>query len=78
MWERIQPSVASPPTPRDLACNPGMCPDQELNWRPSGPPAGAHSTEPRQPGHDFPNTLFCSSLYGKNIGCTAYKVQNTG
>ena len=41
----------SPPT-ADLACNPGMCPDQEPNWQPFGSPfeAGAQSTEPYHPG----------------------------
>ena len=36
---------------RDLACNPGMCPDLELNRWPSGSQAGAQSTEPDHPGH---------------------------
>ena len=34
----------------DLAHNPGMCPDWELNWRPFCSQAGAQSTEPHQPG----------------------------
>ena len=34
----------------DLACNPGMCPDQELNQQLFGLQAGAQSTEPYQPG----------------------------
>ena len=34
----------------DLACNPGMCPDWESNWRPFGLQAGAQSTEPHQAG----------------------------
>ena len=38
-----------PPT-GDLAHNPGMCPDQELNLCPSGSQAGGQSTEPHQPG----------------------------
>ena len=38
-----------PPT-GDLACNPGMCPDWESNWRPFGLQAGTQSTEPHQPG----------------------------
>ena len=42
-----------PPT-RDVAHNPGVCPDWESNWnlldRGKGPWAGAQSTEPRQPG----------------------------
>ena len=49
--ERHQCVVAShaPPT-GDLACNPGLCPDWELNQRPFGSQAGAQSTEPHQPG----------------------------
>ena len=34
----------------DLAHNPGMCPDEELNQRPLRLQAGAQSTEPHQPG----------------------------
>ena len=34
----------------DLACNPGMCPDQELNQRLFDSQAGIQSTEPQQPG----------------------------
>ena len=34
----------------DLAGNPGMCPDWELNWGPFGLQAGAQSTEPHQSG----------------------------
>ena len=37
------------PLTGDLACNPGMCPDQELNQRPFGLQAGTQSTEPHQP-----------------------------
>ena len=37
------------PPAGDLACNPGMCPDWELNWRPLGSQAGTQSTEPHQP-----------------------------
>ena len=37
-------------TTGDLAHNPGMCPDWELNQRPSGLQAGAQPTEPHQPG----------------------------
>ena len=49
--EKHQRVVASraPPT-GDLACNPGMCPDQVSNLRPLGSQAGAQSTEPHQPG----------------------------
>ena len=38
-----------PPT-GDLACNPGMCTDWELNRRPFGLQVCAQSTEPHQPG----------------------------
>ena len=34
----------------DLACNPGICPDWESNWRSFGSQPGAQSTEPHQPG----------------------------
>ena len=49
--EKHQCVVASctPPT-RDLACNPGMCPDWESNQQPLGSQAGAQSPEPHQPG----------------------------
>ena len=49
--EKHQCAVASctPPT-GDLACNPGMCPDWELNRQPLGSQASAQSTEPHQPG----------------------------
>ena len=49
--EKHQCVVAScaPPT-GDLACNPGMCPDWELNQQPFGSQASTQSTEPHQPG----------------------------
>ena len=34
----------------DLACDPGVCPDWELNHHPFGSQAGTESTEPHQPG----------------------------
>ena len=34
----------------DLACNPGMCSDWELNRQPFGSQASTQSTEPHQPG----------------------------
>ena len=37
----------------DLVHNPGMCPDQKLNWLPFGLQAGTQSTEPHQPGHIY-------------------------
>ena len=49
--QEIHGSVASrsPPT-GDPTCNPGMCPDWELNQQPLGSQAGIQSTEPHQPG----------------------------
>ena len=38
-----------PPT-RDLACNPGLCPDWDSNRQPYDLQAGAQATEPHQPG----------------------------
>ena len=35
---------------RDLACNPGTCPDWESNWWPFSSQAGTQSTEPHHPG----------------------------
>ena len=52
----------------DLACNPGMYPDWELNQQPFGSQASAQPTEPHQPGHikDFvikTRALFVPTLY---------------
>ena len=49
--EEHQCAVAShmPPT-GDLAHNPGMCLDWELNLQPFGLQASTQSTEPHQPG----------------------------
>ena len=47
----IHQSVASRmPLTGCLACNPGMCPDWELNQQPVGFQPGTQSTEPHQPG----------------------------
>ena len=48
----------------DLAHNPGVCPDWELNWRPFGLQAGAQSAESHQPGllHHTLKQLFKSEL----------------
>ena len=35
---------------RNLACNPGLCPDRKSNQRPFSSQAGTQSTEPHQPG----------------------------
>ena len=63
--EKHQCVVAShePPT-GDLAQNPGMYPDWELNQWPFGLQVDAHSTEPHQPGQDiaFQNTIMKMKL----------------
>ena len=56
------------PPSGDLAHNPSMCPDWELNWRPFGSQAGTQSTEPQQPGLYiclliFTEKLLCIKLF---------------
>ena len=46
-----------PPT-GDLASNPGMYPDWELNQRPFGSQAGTQSTEPDQLEHKIGSCFF--------------------
>ena len=54
--EKHQCVVASHvPHTGDLACNPGMCSEWELNQRPFGLQAGTQSTDPHQPGLTFHN-----------------------
>ena len=50
---------------RDLAYNPGMCPDWELNWWPFGSQASTQSTEPHQPGLTviFKSPGTCFKIY---------------
>ena len=49
--EKLQCVVTSHMTPtEDLAHNPGMCPDWELNQQPFGSQASTQSSEPYQPG----------------------------
>ena len=58
--EKHQCMVASlMPPAGDLARNPGMCADWELNQRPFGSQASAQFTEPYQPG---PGVLYCAFL----------------
>ena len=66
--EKHQCVVAShvPPT-GDLACNPGMCPDWESNWRPFGSQANTQSTEPHQPGLRF---FFKDCIKSRQINLT--------
>ena len=47
----------------ELACNPGMCPDQEVNQQCFGSQAHAQSTKPHQPGLRF--TFFSMCCYGQ-------------
>ena len=59
------------PTPYwgpDLAHNPVMCLDWELNWRPFGLQAGTQSTEPNQPEHTGP---FLFALRSMSCTCSA-------
>ena len=52
--EKHQCTVGSCVPPNgDLACNSGMCPDWESNWRPFGSQACPQSTEPHYPGLVF-------------------------
>ena len=50
------------PLTGNLACNPSMCPDWELNLRPLGLQSGAQPTEPHQPR---PSTTF---FFKKAVG----------
>ena len=62
--KKYQCVVAShaPPT-GDLARNPGMCPDWELNQRPFGLQACIQSTEPHQPGDQNVFIKICSFIF---------------
>ena len=56
-------AACAPPT-GDLACNPGLCPDWELNRRPFALWSGTQSTEPHQPGLNYIfNNTDCRKLY---------------
>ena len=57
--QRVVASLATPTG--HLACNPGMCPAWELNWRSCGLQARAQSTEPHQPGL---GAVFKSTVHG--------------
>ena len=48
----------------DLACNPSMCSNWELNWQPFGSQAGAQFIEPHQLGQNL-QFLFASIFSGK-------------
>ena len=49
--EKHQLAAPCMPPTRDLAHNPGMCPDWESNQQPFGSQASTQNTEPHQPGH---------------------------
>ena len=53
----------TPPT-GDLAGNPGMCPDWELNWRPFGLQTGTQSTESHQSGQIFQGKIRTHIIHG--------------
>ena len=58
----------APPT-GDLTCNPGMCPNWELNWQPFGLQAGAQST-----GHISQGTSLkcCLNVKDFQITCNLF------
>ena len=71
--EKHQYVVASHVPPiGDLARNPGMCPDWELNQRPFGLQASTQSTDPHQPGlvTSFELSFSSSILILTNISFT--------
>ena len=71
MGEKHQCVVASHMSPTgDLAHNPGMCPDWELNWQPFGLQVGTQSTELHHPG--LKNYLDVTHIIIKNMGCQFY------
>ena len=53
----------------DLACNPGMCPDWELNQQPFGSQVSTQSTESHQPGPNehFLKREFCNNFYANQL-----------
>ena len=53
--------ASSIPHTRDMACNPGMCPDWESNQHCFGSQARAQSIELHQPGLHFLNWVVCLS-----------------
>ena len=59
VWEKC-PLVACPAPPAgDLACNPGVCPDQKSNWQLYGLQDNTQLTEPRQSGQKI--LSYCES-----------------
>ena len=67
-------SVASHTPPAgDLAHNPDMCPDWELNWKPLGSQVGTQSTEPHQPEQKLKKIL---KIGKKHIKYKPAKINN--
>ena len=54
--------VSHAPPARDLAHNPGTCPDWESNRQPFGLQSGVQSTEPHQPGLFAGSFLLTASI----------------
>ena len=72
--EKHQCVVASHAFPTgDLARNPGMCPDWELNQQAFGSQASTQSTEPHQSRLNFSN-FRCSEYY--NVALHTKMVNN--
>ena len=77
--EKHQCVVACHTSPtRDLACNPGLCPDWESNRGSFGLQASTQSTEAHQPGllcslqcwvHHFPFLTLCITSHHQTLGC---------
>ena len=51
--ERISDLLPLAHAPTGTACNPGMCPDWELNWRPYALQDDTQPTEPHWSGQSF-------------------------
>ena len=64
--EKHWSSASHMPPTGDLACNPGMCPDQESNPRPFGLQVGTQSIEPQQPGLIL-QQIFTNYFYFETI-----------
>ena len=63
----------------DLACNSGIGPDWESNWRPFGSQTGAQSTEPHQPGNSllqFSDEIGCVQG-GMAVDCYSFQEEGT-
>ena len=68
LGEKHQCVDASPAPPTgDLAHNPGMCPDWELNPEPFGSQAHAQSAELHQPGWNLISNEHLSTCIKQNI-----------